>query len=33
LLGVDDATLAGVVPHLVLGAVENLKQPDCRQQS
>jgi putative ABC transport system permease protein len=29
LLGVDDATLAGVVPHLVLGAVENLKQPDA----
>lgn len=29
LLGVDDATLAGVAPHLVLGAVENLKQPDA----
>src|SRR5215468_6303193 len=29
LLGVDDATLAGVVPHLILGAVENLKQPDA----
>ena len=29
LLGVDDATLTGVVPHLVLGAVENLKQPDA----
>ena len=29
LLGVDDATLAGVVPHLVLGAVENLKRPDA----
>jgi hypothetical protein len=28
LLGVDDATLAGVVPHLVLGAVENPKRPD-----
>src|SRR6516162_5415036 len=29
LLGVDDATLTDVVPHLVLGAVENLKQPDA----
>ena len=29
LLGVDDATLAGVVPHVVLGTVENLKQPDA----
>jgi putative ABC transport system permease protein len=29
LLGVDDATLTGVTPHLVLGAVENLKQPDA----
>jgi putative ABC transport system permease protein len=29
LLGVDDATLAGVVPHLILGAVENLKRPDA----
>lgn len=29
LLGVDDSTLAGVAPHLVLGAVENLKQPDA----
>ena len=29
LLGVDDSTLAGVAPHLVLGAVENLKRPDA----
>jgi len=29
LLGVDDATLTGVAPHLVLGSVENLKQPDA----
>lgn len=29
LLGVDDATLTGVVPHLVMGSVENLKQPDA----
>jgi putative ABC transport system permease protein len=29
LLGVDDATLTGVAPRLVLGSVENLKQPDA----
>jgi len=29
LLGVDDATLAGVAPRLVLGSVEDLKQPDA----
>jgi putative ABC transport system permease protein len=29
LLGVDDATLTGVTPHLVMGSVENLKQPDA----
>jgi putative ABC transport system permease protein len=29
LLGVDDATLTGVTPHLALGSVENLKQPDA----
>ena len=29
LLGVDDATLTGVAPQLVLGSVENLKQPDA----
>ena len=29
LLGVDDATLVGVAPRLVLGSVENLKQPDA----
>jgi putative ABC transport system permease protein len=29
LLGVDDATLTGVTPRMVLGAVENLKQPDA----
>ena len=29
LLGVDDATLTGVTPRLVLGSVENLKQPDA----
>jgi putative ABC transport system permease protein len=29
LLGVDDATLTGVVPRLVLGSAENLKQPDA----
>jgi putative ABC transport system permease protein len=29
LLGVDDATLIGVTPRLVLGSVENLKQPDA----
>src|SRR5215469_3389811 len=29
LLGVDDATLTGVAPTLVLGTVENLKQPDA----
>ncbi|ACA14746.1 protein of unknown function DUF214 [Methylobacterium sp. 4-46] len=29
LLGVDDATLVGVAPHLVLGAVEDLRQPDA----
>lgn len=29
LLGVDDATLIGVPPRLVLGSVENLKQPDA----
>jgi len=29
LLGVDDATLTGVAPRLVLGSVEDLKQPDA----
>ena len=29
LLGVDDATLTGVAPRLVLGSAENLKQPDA----
>jgi putative ABC transport system permease protein len=29
LLGVDDATLIGVTPRMVLGSVENLKQPDA----
>jgi len=29
LLGVDDATLTGVTPRLVMGSVENLKQPDA----
>lgn len=29
LLGVDDATLIGVAPHLVLGSVAQLKQPDA----
>jgi len=29
LLGVDDATLTGVAPRMVLGSVENLKQPDA----
>jgi putative ABC transport system permease protein len=29
LLGVDDATLTGVAPRLVLGSVENLAQPDA----
>jgi putative ABC transport system permease protein len=29
LLGVDDSTLTGVTPRLVLGSVENLKQPDA----
>jgi putative ABC transport system permease protein len=29
LLGVDDATLIGVAPRLVLGSVENLAQPDA----
>jgi len=29
LLGVDDATLTGVTPRLVLGSVENLKLPDA----
>src|SRR6516165_1747725 len=29
LLGVDDATLVGVAPKMILGAVENLKQPDA----
>src|SRR5271165_1303787 len=29
LLGVDDATLTGVTPRLVLGSVENLKRPDA----
>jgi putative ABC transport system permease protein len=29
LLGVDDATLIGVTPNIVLGSVENLKQPDA----
>ena len=29
LLGVDDATLTGVAPRLVLGSVENLTQPDA----
>jgi putative ABC transport system permease protein len=29
LLGVDDATLVGVTPNMVLGSVENLKQPDA----
>ncbi len=29
LLGVDDATLIGVAPQMVLGAVANLKQPDA----
>jgi putative ABC transport system permease protein len=29
LLGVDDATLIGVTPHMVLGSVANLKQADA----
>ncbi|MCI0465640.1 MAG: ABC transporter permease, partial [Beijerinckiaceae bacterium] len=29
LLGVDDATLIGVTPNMILGSVENLKQPDA----
>jgi putative ABC transport system permease protein len=29
LLGVDDATLIGVAPQMMLGSVENLKQPDA----
>ncbi len=29
LLGVDDATLTGVAPKMILGAVENLKEPDA----
>ena len=29
LLGVDDASLIGVTPRMVLGSVENLKQPDA----
>ena len=29
LLGVDDATLIGVTPRMMLGSVENLKQPDA----
>src|SRR5580658_9267214 len=29
LLGVDDATLVGVAPKMILGAVESLKQPDA----
>jgi len=29
LLGVDDATLIGVAPPMILGSVENLKQPDA----
>jgi putative ABC transport system permease protein len=29
LVGVDDATLIGVTPRMVLGSVENLKQPDA----
>jgi putative ABC transport system permease protein len=29
LLGVDDATLMGVAPRMVLGSVANLKQPDA----
>jgi putative ABC transport system permease protein len=29
LFGVDDATLIGVTPRMVLGSVENLKQPDA----
>lgn len=29
LLGVDDATLIGVAPRMVLGSVANLKQPDA----
>jgi putative ABC transport system permease protein len=29
LLGVDDATLVGVAPKMILGAVEDLKQPDA----
>jgi putative ABC transport system permease protein len=29
LIGVDDATLTGVAPRMLLGAVENLKKPDA----
>src|ERR1700712_2341446 len=29
LLGVDDATLIGVAPRMILGSVANLKQPDA----
>ena len=29
LLGVDDATLAGVTPRLVLGSIDSLEQPDA----
>ena len=29
LLGVDDATLAGVTPHLVLGSIDSLERPDA----